>query len=77
MSTDAPRIASSARKHSVHDDDMTHAFNNPIRVDDLDDGFTIFIGPSSAGNILEIGVVDSDAGPIIIHAMDARSKYLR
>lgn len=74
---DAPLIATSARKHSISDDDMIHAFNHPILVDDLDDGFTMFIGPGQAGNLLEVGVVDSGDGPIIVHAMAARAKYLR
>ena len=54
-----------------------HAFNNPIFVEDLDEGFTMFVGADSATRLLEIGVVDSSDGPIIIHAMPARPKYLR
>ena len=77
MDLDAPLIATSARKHGIHDDDMIHAFNYPILVEDLDDGFTMFIGPNQAGNLLEVGVVDSGEGPIIVHAMTARTKYLR
>lgn len=73
----APLIAASARKHGVRDDDMLHAFNHPIFVDDLDEGFVMFIGADTAGNLLEIGVIDSTDGPIIIHAMAARPKYLR
>ena len=30
-----------------------------------------------AGNLLEVGDIDSSDGPIIIHAMPARPKYLR
>ena len=56
---------------------MTHAFNNPILVDELDDGFTMFVGGDPSGNLLEIGVIDSRDGPIIIHAMPARPNYLR
>jgi hypothetical protein len=74
---DAPLIATSARKHGIHDDDMIHAFNHPILVDDLDDGLTMFVGADTAGNLLEVGVIDSSDGPIIIHAMPARPKYLR
>ena len=74
---DVPLVATSARKHSIRDDDMVHAFNHPILVDELDDGFTMFIGPDQAGNLLEVGVVDSDDGPIVVHAMAARTKYLR
>jgi hypothetical protein len=56
---------------------MIHAFNNPIFVDELDEGFTMFVGADSAANLLEIGVVDTSDGPIIVHAMSARPKYLR
>jgi len=72
-----PLIASSARKHGVSDNDMLHAFNNPILTEDLDDGFTMLIGPSETVNLLEVGVIESPDGPIIIHAMPARPKYLR
>ncbi len=77
MNVDAPLIAPSARKHGIHDNDMIHAFNHPIFVDELDDGFTMFVGSDPAANLLEIGVVDTSDGPIIIHAMPARPKYLR
>lgn len=77
MDVDAPLIAASARKHGIHDDDMIHAFNHPMFVDDLDDGFVMFVGADTAGNLLEVGVVDSADGPIIAHAMSARPKYLR
>lgn len=56
---------------------MLHAFNHPMFVDDLDDGFVMFVGADTAGNLLEIGVIDSADGPIIVHAMPARPKYLR
>jgi hypothetical protein len=56
---DAPRIAPSARKHGIPDSDMIHAFNHPIFVDELDDGFTMFVGADPAANLLEIGVVDT------------------
>lgn len=39
-----PIIAGSARKHGVSDEDMLHAYANPIRVFDLDEGFTMIIG---------------------------------
>ena len=77
MDVDAPLIAASARKHGIHDDDMIHAFNHPILVDDLDEGLTMFVGADHAGNLLEVGVIDSTDGPIIVHAMPARPKYLR
>lgn len=49
-------IAARARKHGVSDDDILHAFNNPTRAEDLDEGLTMLIGPDHAGNLYEIGV---------------------
>ncbi len=72
-----PVIAPSARKRGVGDDTILHAFNNPIRTEHLDEDMTMLIGPDHAGNLLEIGVVTSDDGPVIVHAMPARPKYLR
>jgi hypothetical protein len=77
VSLAAPPIANSARKHGIHDDDMLHEFNHPMSVEDLDEGFVMFVGADVAGNLLEIRVVDSTDGPIIVHAMTARPKYLR
>ena len=72
-----PVIASSARKHGVSDDDMLHAVQHPIRVAEQDEGLTMFVGPARGGTPIEVGVVDSDSGPVIIHAMRARPKFLR
>jgi hypothetical protein len=72
-----PLVAPSARKHGLRDDQILHAFNNPMRAEDLDEGLTMLVGPDHAGNPLEMGVVDSDDGPVIVHAMPARPKYLR
>jgi hypothetical protein len=77
VEVDAPLIAPSARKHGIPDSHMIHAFNHPIFVEELDDGFTMFVGADPAANLLEIGVVDTSDGPIIVHAMSARTKYLR
>jgi hypothetical protein len=73
---DAPVIASSALRHGVPEETIMHAFNNPICVEDIDEGLTMLIGADSAGNLYEIGVVSSDEGPAIVHAMPARPKYL-
>jgi hypothetical protein len=32
-----PVILASARKHGINDNDMLHAYRNPVRVFDLDD----------------------------------------
>jgi hypothetical protein len=72
-----PDIAPGARKHGISDDDMRHALRNPIRTADLGDGLTMFIGPARDGTLLEVGTADGDSGPVIIHAMQARPKWLR
>jgi hypothetical protein len=72
-----PAIAPSAGKHGVSDEALLHAFSNPIRVEELDEGLVMLVGPDHAGNLFEIGVVVSDDGPVIVHAMQARPKYQR
>jgi hypothetical protein len=56
---------------------MIHAFSHPILIEDLDDGLTLLIGGDRTGALLEVGLIDSDDGPIIMQAMPARAKYLR
>lgn len=71
-----PPIASSAYKHSIATEDLRHAFRNPIRAYDLEDSFTMLVGPAKDGELLEIGVVTGDDGPVIVHGMRARSRFL-
>jgi hypothetical protein len=71
-----PVILGSARKHGVHDDDMLHAYRNPIRAFDLDD-LTMLIGPDMAARLLEVGVAKAEGLDFIVHAMPARDKFLR
>ena len=68
--------ADSARRHGIADEDMLHAIRNAIATEDLDDGFTMFIGPARDASLVEVGVVDGDDGPVIVHAMVARRTYL-
>lgn len=72
----APVIADGAGKHRVNDEDILPAYANPIRVCDLDEGFTLLIGANHAGILLEIGVVEGTTAPVV-HAMRARDKFLR
>jgi hypothetical protein len=71
-----PVIAESARKHGINDEDMRHALRNPIRVFEPDDGLTMFVGPARDGTPIEVGVADSGSGPVVVHAMRARLKFL-
>ena len=73
-----PVIIASARRHGVADEDILHAYGNPIRTIDLpDDDLIMLIGPDHAARLLEIGVTRSDGIEFIIHAMPARNKFLR
>lgn len=74
---DDPIIAPSARKHGLDDDQILHAYRNPIRVWDLGDGFTMMIGANVAAFILEIGYVHGESAVVIVHATPAREKFLR
>ena len=70
-------IEASARKHDVPDEDMLHAVRHFWRHLETDDpAVTMFIGPSTTGQPLEVAVVRDDHGAAIIHAMDACRKYL-
>jgi hypothetical protein len=70
-----PIILDSARKHGVSDEDMKHAIRNATRTEEQDEGFVMFIGPGRNAMLLEVGVVDGDDGPVIVHADKARPKY--
>lgn len=70
-----PVILASARRHGIDDEDMLHAYRNPIRVFDLDE-LTMLIGPDRASGLLEIGVAEAEGVEFIVHAMAARPKFL-
>jgi hypothetical protein len=57
---------------------MLHALQHHWRAFTTDDAaVTMFIGPSTTGEPLEIGVVVDGDGTAIIHAMPARVKFLQ
>lgn len=70
------RIAASARKHGVADADIVHAVTHPLRTftDQGDLSLVMVIGPARNGVVLEVGVVDDDADPRVIHAQPVRRK---
>jgi hypothetical protein len=68
-------ILASAREHQISDDDMLHAYRNPIRVFDLD-GLVMLIGPDPAARLLEVGVSEAEGIEFIVHAMPARDRFL-
>ncbi|MFN8021451.1 MAG: hypothetical protein U0Q03_07985 [Acidimicrobiales bacterium] len=69
-------VLASARKHGVADDDIIHAYHQPIRVLVLD-ALTMLIGPDLAGRLLEIGISTREGIDFIVHAMPARPKFVR
>ncbi|MCZ6504510.1 MAG: hypothetical protein O6834_00810 [Actinobacteria bacterium] len=71
-----PVVLNSARKHGIEDEDMQHAYRNPIRVFDLGD-LVMLIGADPNGRLLEIGVAEGEGVEFIVHAMPVRSKFLR
>lgn len=72
-----PAILPSAHRHGITDEDMHHAYRNAIDAFPGDDGLVMYVGADQTGRLLEIGVVPTESGPAIAHAMPARPKYLR
>jgi hypothetical protein len=71
-----PVILDSARKHGITDDDMLHAYRNPIRLFATND-LVMLIGSGRSGQMLEIGVAAAEGVEFIVHAMAARPRFLR
>ena len=63
-------------KHGLTRDAILHAFRNPIRAYDVDDGLTMLIGTGPSTDLFEVGVVSGSEGPVIVHAMRARQRFL-
>jgi hypothetical protein len=71
-------ILDSARKHGIDDEDISHAIRNNIRSFGMEEGITMVIGPGRHAQILEVGLVESvDGDLLVVHAMPARDKFLR
>ena len=71
-------IHSSARRHGIADDDILHAIEHSIVIDDLgeDPDRWLVIGPDHATNLLEVIVlVTAEGDEVIIHAMPLRDIY--
>ena len=71
-----PVILASARKHGISDKDMLHGYRNPIRVFQLEE-LIMLIGADESGRLLEVGVVTGEGVDFIVHAMEARPRFLR
>lgn len=72
-----PIIAPSAHRHGIDDDDILYAYGHPIHVVPLAADKVMLVGHHRTGRrMLEIGVIDTDRGDVVIHAMKAQAKYL-
>jgi hypothetical protein len=73
-------IHPSARRHGIADDDILHAVEHQMVIDDLgeDPDRWLVVGPDRATNLLEVIVlITSEGDQLIIHAMALRAVYRR
>jgi len=73
-------IHSSALRHGVEDEDILHAIDHALAIEDAgeDPDRWLLPGPDRAGNLLEIVVMTTrEDKSIVIHAMPMRPKYER
>jgi hypothetical protein len=71
-------IHESARRHGVADQDILHAIDHALAIEDAgeDPDRWLIIGPDTAANLLEVVVmITAEGNQIAIHAMPMRDKY--
>ncbi|MDA8070716.1 MAG: hypothetical protein M0Z40_11880 [Actinomycetota bacterium] len=74
-------IIGSARRHGVPDDDIRHAVDHLVFMDDDADAeagidTVVALGPDRAGLPLELALVVGDDGDVVVvHAMGMRANY--
>lgn len=71
-------IHPSARRHGIPNEDMLHAIEHSMVIDDLGEAphRWLVIGPDRAANLLVLVVlITSDGDDLIIHAMPLRPVY--
>lgn len=71
-------IHPSARKHGIADEDIEHAVENAMAIDDQAEDTRLYLGPARSADLLEVfTVVRGGAPELAIHAMKMRPKYER
>jgi uncharacterized DUF497 family protein len=73
-------IHGSARKHGVVDEDIHHAIDYALAIEDAgeDPDRWLVIGPDRAGNLLEVVVLMTvEDAQLAIHAMPVRARFRR
>jgi hypothetical protein len=70
-------VLPSALRHDVDEGEIDHAIRNAVVVEEVGEDPTryLVIGPDSAGNLMELVVMDRPQGPAVIHAMALRAEY--
>ncbi len=67
-----------ARKHGIADEDINHATDHAMAIEDQDDDTRLYLGPSRSAALLEVvTIVRDDGSEMAIHAMKMRAKYQR
>ena len=73
-------IHGSARKHGVADQDILHAIDHALALEDAgeDPDRWLLIGSDTAGNLLEVVImITAEGTELVIHAMPMRDQYRR
>ena len=71
-------IHPSARKHGIADEDIEHAAQHAMAIEDRDDDTRLYLGPSRSADLLEVvTIVRDNESELAIHAMKMRPKYQR
>jgi len=69
-------IHPSARKHGIADEDIEHAIDNAMAIDDQEDDVRLYLGPARNADLLEVGtIIRTDGTELAIHAMRLRPQY--
>jgi hypothetical protein len=77
VDSEPPFVLESAGRHGVSEQDALHAYAFAVDSFIVDDGMVMYVGPDGSGRLLEVGVVEWHDDLAIVHAMPARSKFLR
>jgi hypothetical protein len=71
-------VHQSARRHGVNDEDIRHAVEHVIVVEDQEDETRLYLDPSRSAALLEVvTIIRDDGSELVIHAMRMRPKYQR
>lgn len=71
-------IHPAARKHGIADEDIQHAMEHAMTIEDQDDDTRLYLGPSHSAALLEVVTIVRDDSPeLAVHAMPMRAKYQR